>query len=320
MLNWQETALLFPGQGSQVVGMGKAIAEHYPIAANLFEQANDILGVDLTRICWEGPEDELNDTYNTQPALFVTSMAIMRALQFELEQRGLPPAQPAFVAGHSLGELSALAAAGAMDFEHGLRLVRERGRLMKAADEHSSGGMAAILGLETDLLGEICATAQAEIGEPIVVANDNCPGQIVISGHEEALQLAMQRAEEAGAKRAIRLPISIAAHSPLMARSAQEFETAVDITPIVEPPMPIVGNSTASPLESVHAIRAELKAQLTSPVRWTESVQYMQAQGVTTFVELGSKDVLVGLVKRIDRKATRANVEQPDQLAALLDT
>ena len=316
MINWDKTALLFPGQGSQTLGMGKAAAETYNVAAEVFEQADAILETDFREIVWND-EEALNDTYNTQPALFTTSVALLRALHEHLDKHDLPPANPKFVAGHSLGELTALVGAGAMDFEHGLRLVRERGRLMKEADLTSPGGMAAIIGLETDTLRQICAEITAELGEPVVVANDNCPGQVVISGHDKALEAAMERAQKAGAKRAIRLNVSIAAHSPLMAPSAEDFKKAIDITPITEPDIPIIGNSTAAPLENVADIRGELAAQLTSPVRWTESIEYMISHGVTTFVEVGSKDVLLGLVRRIDRNAERINIEGPADIQSL---
>ncbi|RMG87586.1 MAG: ACP S-malonyltransferase, partial [Chloroflexi bacterium] len=182
MINWEKTAFVFPGQGSQVVGMGKDLAEAYSIARETFENADDILGISLSTLCFEGPEESLNDTINTQPALYVTGIATLRALQQEV-----PEAVPAFVAGHSLGELTALTAAGALAFEDGVRLVRERGRLMKAAGEQNPGAMAALLGLDTEAVLEVCEKASQQTGGVLVLANDNCPGQIVISGENTAI-------------------------------------------------------------------------------------------------------------------------------------
>lgn len=319
MIQWSETALIFPGQGSQQVGMGKEIAEAYPVAAEVFAQADEVLGVPFSKLCWEGPEAELNDTYNTQPALFVTSLAIVKALEYELQQRDLPPMQPAFVAGHSLGELTALAVSGALDFEHGLKLVRERARLMHAAGEHSPGSMAAIIGMEKDTLNTICAEATTQTGQPVVVANDNCPGQIVISGAIEAVAVAMEQAEAQGAKMVVKIAISVAAHSPLMAPSAEAFSEAVNITPISPPRFPVLGNANAGLLPDVETIREELNAQLLAPVRWTEIIEHMVNGGVNTFMELGSKDVLSGLVKRIHRKSQRITIENPAQLQKLFE-
>lgn len=287
-------AYLFPGQGSQYVGMGKDLYDGFPPARAVFDCADSIAGFGLSRLCFEGPAEELNDTANTQPALLVTSIAMLRVL----EGRGM--AIPAYVAGHSMGEFSALVAAGALTFEDGLRLVRERGRLMKEAGEKSPGGMAAIIGLERETLEEVCAAARQESSEYVGVANDNCPGQLVISGNKAALERAMALAKERGARRAIPLAVSIPAHSPLMAEAAAEFKRVLDATPFQRPAIPIVANATAGPLTDPNDIREALGRQLTSPVRWTESVRWMVAQGVTRFVEIGPKDVLTGLVKRID--------------------
>jgi [acyl-carrier-protein] S-malonyltransferase len=295
MANWSTTVFMFPGQGSQVVGMGKDLADAYPIARDTFAQADEILGSAFSDLCFNGPEADLNDTFNTQPALYVAGMATLRALQTEC-----PDAVPSFAAGHSLGEFTALAAAGAVSFEDGLRLVRERGRLMKAAGERSPGAMAALLGLDAEPVRELCATASAETGGVLVLANDNCPGQIVISGDEATLERGLELAKAAGARRALKLAVSIASHSPLMESIAAEFRDVLAATNFQVPHMPVYGNVSAAPLVSVQAIREELDRQLTSSVRWTESVRAMIAAGAEQFVELGPKDVLCGLLRRID--------------------
>jgi [acyl-carrier-protein] S-malonyltransferase len=313
MLDQATTAFVFPGQGSQMVGMGAALAAQYRAARQTFEQADDLLGYPLSRLCFEGPEEALNDTANTQPALYVAGIAALRALYEAWDA----PFKPAYAAGHSLGELTALTAAGALSFSEGLKLVRRRGELMRDADRHSPGGMAAVLGLEIEAVKAVCAGARKATGGVIVVANDNCPGQVVIAGDEETLAQAMDGADAAGAKRVIRLPISIAAHSPLMERAAADFRTALEETAFHEPVVPIIGNTQARPLTTVEEVRADLSAQLTSPVRWTESVRAMIEAGITTFVELGSKDVLNGLIRRIDRDVTRYVVDSPAGIAAL---
>jgi [acyl-carrier-protein] S-malonyltransferase len=254
----------------------------------------------------------LNDTINTQPALYVTSMAALAALR---EKFG--DISPVFMAGHSLGEVTALAAAGSLSLADGLKLVRERGRLMKHAGEISPGGMAAILNLDADVLGEICAEASAAVGKIVQVANDNCPGQVVISGDSAALEKAMELAKAKGAKRATKLPVSIAAHSPLMEAVVSDYEQFVRALPVSETAVPVIANATAEPLSGAEAIRNELVSQLTTRVRWTETIQYLSAQGVTTFVELGSKDVLVGLIKRIAPESTRIPAGTPEALDAL---
>lgn len=292
-------AFLFPGQGSQHVGMGYDFYQRSPEARAVFDQADAQLGFALSSLCFNGPKEQLTDTVNQQPALFVTSVA---AWQTMLAQGWEPPA---FMAGHSLGEFSALVAAGSISFADGLALVRRRGELMKLAGERNPGAMAAILALDTAVVCQLCAQVRDETGQIVQLANDNCPGQIVISGDKGALARAMTLAQEAGARKVVQLPITIAAHSPLMASVATEFAQAVDETLVQPPQVPIIGNVTAQPVTTVEAVRTEVKAQLTSPVAWTESVNHMIAHGVDTFVEVGAGDVLLSLVKRINRQAKR---------------
>ncbi|MGH2581418.1 MAG: ACP S-malonyltransferase [Anaerolineales bacterium] len=296
-LDAAKTAFIFPGQGSQKVGMGQTLSAAYPSAKQVFDEADQILGLPFSKICWEGPETVLNDTVNTQPALFVHSIAALRVFR-----EGKPDFQPAFVAGHSLGELSAAVAVEAMDFATGLKLVRRRGELMKQAGEQNPGGMAAILGLEIETLDKICADASTG-GEVVQVANDNCPGQVVISGHSGAVQRAMDAAKAAGAKRALPLAVSIAAHSPLMASAQDSFREAVASSHLKDPQIPIIGNVGASEIRDSEGLMADLNGQLTARVRWTDSIRHMRKAGVTTFVELGTGSVLTGLLKRIDPEA-----------------
>ncbi len=296
-------AFLFPGQGSQHVGMGQALCFAEPTARAVFDQADQLLGFSLSDLCFNGPEEILTDTVNQQPALLVTSIAAWRIMQ----ERDWPKAE--FVAGHSLGEFSALVAAGSLTFEDGLALVRRRGELMKAAGEREPGAMAAILALDVETVEGICAEAEQISGRPIQIANDNCPGQVVISGDKTALEEAIKMAQEAGARKVVQLPISIAAHSALMASASAEFAGAVNSTTILPPQVPVIGNVSARPLTKPEEIRVELMAQLTSPVRWTGSMQFLLEQGVDTFIETGPGNVLLGLMKRIDRKATRKQFE-----------
>lgn len=309
--NKTNISFLFPGQGSQYVGMGQLLASDFSIAKETFQAADDLLNFPLSHLAWQGPEDELGDTINTQPALFVHSIAALRVVKQEF-----PEIMPKFVAGHSLGELSALVAAGSLEFEDGLRLVRRRGELMKSAGEKSPGGMAAILGLELGEVERICAAA-SKGGEIVQVANDNCPGQIVISGHDPALDRAMEAAKEAGSRRIVRLAVSIAAHSPLMKHAQSGFNQAVDNVKLVDPKIPIIGNVTAKPLLKAADLREDLQAQLNSRVRWTESMRYVISAGGLTFIELGSNKVLTGLLRRIDRQATGIFFGEPEDLASI---
>ncbi len=280
--------------------MGQALYEQEPAARAVFDQADELLGFSLSRLCFEGPQETLTDTVNQQPALYVTSMAAWAVWQRH-EQT-----PPLFMAGHSLGELTALAAAGAYSFEAGLALVRRRGELMKRAGEQTPGAMAAVLGLEGPQVDEICAQAREQSGAPLQVANDNCPGQTVISGDARALEAALALAEAAGARKLVRLPITIAAHSPLMAPAAEAFAGAVAHTAIMPAQAPIIANTTATPISAPDDIRRELAAQLTGSVQWAASMRYARDRGGERFVELGPGDVLTSLMKRIDRKAQRS--------------
>ncbi|MCX6060391.1 MAG: ACP S-malonyltransferase [Chloroflexi bacterium] len=310
-INLQTTAFVFPGQGSQVVGMGRELAAHYPIAKQTFEEADSILGFSLSRLMMEGAVDELNDTVNTQPALFVHSLAAYRVFS-----QIYPDLKPASMAGHSLGELSALAASGALSFDDGLRLVRKRGELMKHAGGLASGGMAAILGLDIPTLDKVCTEASTA-NEIVQVANDNCPGQVVISGAKSAVERAMSAAKSAGAKRALPLAVSIAAHSSLMDSIQKEWNEAVASTKFSAPQLTVIGNVNAAPLTGEKSARADIIAQMQSRVRWTESVKYMAAQGINTFIEMGTGTVLGGLVKRIVDGMIILPLGNPQDFAAL---
>jgi [acyl-carrier-protein] S-malonyltransferase len=279
--------------------MGHDVYQAEPASRAVFDQADKQLGFALSELCFNGPEDSLTDTANQQPALLVTSIAIWEAM------KARNWTTPEYVAGHSLGEFSALVVSGSLVFDQALNLVRRRGELMKAAGKQEPGAMAAIIALGVDQIKTICARATESTGRPVQVANDNCPGQVVISGDREALDEAVIFAKEAGARKVVRLPITIAAHSALMYSAASEFAKAVDSTPINAPTVPIIGNVSGQPLTSPDEIRQELKAQLTAPVRWTESMNYLLDEGVDTFIEVGPGTVLLGLMKRINRKAAR---------------
>jgi [acyl-carrier-protein] S-malonyltransferase len=293
--------------------MGKELAEADPAARAVFAEADDILGYRLSQLCWHGPAEELNDTAVTQPALLTHSVAVLRALEARA-----PGMLPAIVAGHSLGEFSALVCAGALEFAPALRLVQARGRLMKEAGERTPGGMAAVLGLEVEPVDEVCRLVQAESGRVVQVANDNCPGQIVISGDEPGLAAAMERLAAAGAKRTIRLAVSIAAHSALMAPAAESFAARVDEAGVRDPMRPVVGNVGADALRSSLELRDDVKRQLTARVRWTESIRRMVADGVQSFAEIGTGEVLIGLIRRIDRGPVLAALDLPATLDAFL--
>ena len=302
-------ALLFPGQGSQHVGMGRDLAASSAVARATFEEADEILGTSLSKLAWEGPEDELTATANAQPAILTHSIAVYRMLQDRFED-------VAYAAGHSLGEFSAYVAAGTLSFEDGLRTVRRRGELMQRSGKERPGTMAAILGLEDGALEQVCREASAEGGE-VVPANYNSPGQIVISGDIPSVERAMELAKAAGAKRAIRLNVSGAFHSPLMQVAEAGLEAQLASIEMKDPAFPVISNVTAKPIGDVQDARRMLVAQLTSPVRWTESVRTMLAAGVRTFYELGPGNVLSGLVKRVDKAAELHSAGTPAEIEAL---
>ncbi len=300
------TAFIFPGQGSQALSMGAELAKADRIAAAVFAEADEILEMDLSGICWEGPVEVLNDTEHAQPALLTPSVAVLRSLEARF-----PGFRPAHTAGHSLGEFSALVTANSLGFQDALHLVRQRGLAMKEAGEVNPGGMAAVLGLEVEAVEAACGQVSDEVEGGVWVANDNCPGQVVISGEESALSAAAPLLEELGARRVVRLAVSIAAHSPLMKPAQDRFSRALNATSIADPDLPVIGNVSAQPLRSSADVREDLNAQLTENVRWTEIIHFLLERGTTTFVELGPGKVLTGLIRRIERSASLINLDAP---------
>ena len=307
-------AFVFPGQGSQAVGMGRELAEAFPVARHTFQEVDEALGQNLTRLMFEGPEDQLTLTENAQPALMAMSMAVMRVL--EREGGETLPGAAAFVAGHSLGEYSALCAAGALTLADTARLLRLRGQAMQKAVPVGVGAMAAILGADLEAALEIAAAAAQ--GDVCAAANDNAPGQVVVSGHKAALERAMAIAAERGFKRAILLPVSAPFHCPLMQPAADRMAEALADVAIRAPLVPVVANVTASAVTDPAEIRRLLVEQVTGAVRWRESVLYMKGQGVARVVELGAGKVLAGLVKRIDKDLVASSVGTPADVEAFL--
>ncbi len=303
-----KTALLFPGQGSQYVGMGRDLVERFDEARACFEEADAILDYPLSRVCFHGPEEELRATRNTQPAILVHSVAVLRCL------RALTPIQFAGAAGHSLGEYTAYVAAGTIRFEDALPLVRRRGDLMFQAGTDRPGTMAAVLGMEADRLEQVLA----EIPGIVVPANLNCPGQIVVSGEVAAVEEAMRRCKGAGAKRVKRLEVSGAFHSPLMEGAAKGLSEALDRIEIGDPLSPVWANASAAPEEGIEAIRRSLEQQLLSPVRWEETIRSMRSDGFDRFLEIGPGRVLSGLARKIDSEAVGLPIGSPDEIDAFV--
>jgi [acyl-carrier-protein] S-malonyltransferase len=296
---WRRLAVTFPGQGSHHVGMGEALARVSKAAREIFHRADEVYDQPISELCFRGPAEALERTINQQPATFVTSIAWFAALRERWEQRG-HVLKPHLVAGHSMGEFTAAVAAGSLEFEQGLQLVKQRGILMDEAGHEFPGGMASVLGLPEERVQAICDEAGAEGDGYIGLATANCEGQNVISGALAPLKRAMELAEKAGARKVVRLPITIASHSPLMARASESMNRLLQKVPVSNPVAPIVANTTARILTTGEEVYHELRDQLTMGVKWQQSVETMQAEGVDMFMEAGPGNVLTRLIRRID--------------------
>lgn len=299
-------AFIFPGQGSQYVGMGKDLCENFKVARETFEEAEDAVGVKISSLCFEGPEEELKLTANTQPAIVTVSVSALRVLQSETDL------SPSLLAGHSLGEYTALVAGGALDFADAVRAVRARGQFMQEAVPVGEGAVGAVLGLDDVTVSSVCD--EAAQGEVLTPANFNCPGQIVISGHTGAVTRAVKLAKEKGAKRAILLPVSAPFHSPLMKPAGNRLEKVLESMAVRDLQIPVVANVDAQPNTSRERIVKLLIQQVSTPVRWEESVRLMISRAIKRFVEVGPGKVLLGLMKRVDGTACLANVEDTESL------
>ncbi|MFN0073947.1 MAG: ACP S-malonyltransferase [Chloroflexota bacterium] len=309
----EHTAFVFPGQGTQYVGMGQAVYHASHAARGIFHQADEVLEFQLSKLCFEGPDDELQDTVNAQPAILTVSVACLAALREKWNALGRD-LKPVFVAGHSLGEYTALVAADVLDFADALLLVRERGRLMKESGDHQPGGMAAVIGLSLEELQAICD--EAGTAGVIVIANSNSPEQTVISGALPALDRAIELARERGARSVVPLRISIASHSPLMQRAALQLAELVAHMRFREPTMPVVANIQGQILTTADEIRRELAEQICRPVEWTRSIRQMVEHGADTFVEIGPGQVLSRLIRRINREVRTHSLNEK-QIAKL---
>ncbi len=298
MLASTKVAYVFPGQGAQYVGMGRDLSEGFVSAKNIFQQADGVLGFPLSKLCFEGPEEELRQTINAQPAILTVSYACLEAAR-EVNP-GLPPAR--FMAGHSLGEYTALAASGVLDFRTAVYLARERGRLMHEAGTMHPGSMAAVIGLEETPLREVCQQTRTYI------VNMNSPGQLVISGERYSVAKAMEIAKDRGAARVIPLLVSGAFHTPLMQPAVEGMTEILSRLAFADPAIPIIANTTAQPLTTAQAVKEELIQQLYCCVQWQRSVEYMISKGVSTFIEIGPGKVLAGLIKRINREVQTINI------------
>lgn len=303
-----KAAYLFPGQGSQTVGMGKDLYESSPAAKAVFDAADEALGFPLTNLIFEGPAEELTQTINAQPALLTMSIAVLRAME---EKLGDAMPEASFMAGHSLGEYTALCAAGVFDFETAVKLARERGRLMQEAGSVVQGSMAAVIGLPNETVAAVCE----ENG--IWPANYNCPGQVAISGEKDKVKAARKQMKAAGAKLVLPLQVSGAFHTPLMQPAAEGLKAALDEVEPLDPKTAVIGNTRAQQITAGSEVKEELITQLTSCVQWTDSVQAMAEQGVDTFIEIGAGTVLTGLVRRICPEAIRINVGSVQEIEAL---
>lgn len=303
-----KTAWIFPGQGAQAVGMGKDIFETNETGKERFRQADETLGFALSNLIFNGPDETLKRTVHTQPALLTTSIALMEAY---LEQGAV---KPDFVAGHSLGEYSALVAAGVLQFQDAVALVKTRGELMEAAVPNGEGTMAAVLGAKREQLTDLCADITEQSGHVVELANVNCPGQIVISGKVEAVEQVKERASEAGAKRVIPLDVSGPFHSSLMKPAADKLALRLADTTMQHASIPVVANVTAKPAHLPDELRSLLEKQVTSPVLWEDSVRWLLEQGVDRFVEIGPGTVLAGLVKKVDRKVNIVSIRDLEDI------
>ena len=306
-----KTAFVFPGQGSQTVGMCKEFYDNYACAKKVFEEADEALGFSIAKMCFEGPEDQLRLTMNTQPAILTCSLAVLAVLR----ENGL---NCQIAGGHSLGEYSALVAAGSLSLADAVRSVRKRGQFMQEAVPVGEGAMAAVMGLEPETIDAICRKVEAECGEAVQAVNFNCPGQVVIAGAAGAVTKAIDALKEAGARRAVSLPVSAPFHSTLMRPAAARLKEVLDEVEFHDAKFPVVANVTAKPVTKAEEVRSLLVQQAASPVKWEMSMRYMLGEGFDTFVEVGPGKVLTGFTRKIDRTANALNVEDMDSLEKTL--